>query len=194
MRIVLFFCFVCVGMGLHAQQKSDTLDLNEAVKQIMGSKDPEKQGSGTSILPAIGYNPTFGLMLGATLTGGKTLGNPATTTLSTGTFTGFITTKGIINVQLRHNVFTENNTWNFQGNAQISKMVLLDYGLGTYAGQGYREGLSINQYTLDNNEAVYPIKFNYIRIFEKVYKKISKTLMVGDGVALDNHFCISDSK
>jgi hypothetical protein len=97
-------------MGLHAQQKSDTLDLNEAVKQIMGSKDPEKQGSGTSILPAIGYNPTFGLMLGATLTGGKTLGNPATTTLSTGTFTGFITTKGIINVQLRHNVFTENKS------------------------------------------------------------------------------------
>ena len=194
MRVVLFFCFMCVGMFLHAQQKSDTLDLNEAIKQIMGSKDPEKQGSGTSILPAIGYNPTFGLMLGATLTGGKTLGNPATTRLSTGTFTGFITTKGIINVQLRHNVFTENNTWNFQGNAQISKMVLLDYGLGTYAGQGFREGMSINQYTLDNNEAVYPIKFNYIRIFEKVYKKISKTLMVGAGVAVDYHFRISDTK
>ncbi|MGB4770901.1 MAG: BamA/TamA family outer membrane protein, partial [Chitinophagaceae bacterium] len=194
MRILLFVCLLCVGLSVHAQQKSDTLDLNEAIKQIMGSKDPEKQGRGISILPAIGYNPTFGLMLGATLTGGQTLGNPATTRLSTGTFTGFFTTKGIINVQLRHNVFTENNTWNFQGNAQITKMVLLDYGLGTNAGEGFREGMSINQYTLDNNEAVYPIKFNYIRIFEKVYKKISKTLMVGAGVAVDNHFSINDTE
>ena len=140
MRTVLSLWLLCVGLNVCAQQKSDTLDLNEAIKQIMGSKDPEKQGSGISILPAIGYNPTFGLMLGATLTGGKTLGNPATTRLSTGTFTGFVTTKGIINIQLRHNVFTENNTWNFQGNGQITKMVLLDYGLGTYAGEGFREG------------------------------------------------------
>lgn len=194
MRIALCLWILCMGVHVHAQQKTDTLDLNEAIKQMMGSKDPEKQGSAVAILPAIGYNPTFGLMLGATLTGGKTLGNPATTRLSTGTFTGFFTTKGIINLQLRHNVFTENNTWNFQGNGQITKMVLLDYGLGTYAGEGFREGMSINQYTLDNNDAVYPIEFNYIRLFEKVYKKISKTVMVGAGVAIDHHFSISDTE
>lgn len=195
MRVALVLCFVTCCGSLFAQNKPDTLDLTEAIMKIFGSKNPESAGSkGIAILPAIGYNPSFGLMLGGTITGGKTLGDPATTRLSTGTFTGYLTTKGIINVQLRHNVFTSNNTWNFQGNAQITKMVVLDYGLGPAAGKQSREAFSVNQYTVDNNEAVYPITFNYIRLFEKVYKKISKTLMVGAGLGIDYHFSIKDTK
>lgn len=194
MRKAMLYCLLLFCADAYAQQRTDTLDLNEAVRKIFGSKDAEHAGSGISILPAVGYNPSIGFMLGGTLTGGKTLGNPATTRLSTGTFTGYLTTKGIINIQLRHNVFTNNNTWNFQGNGQITKMVLLDYGLGPTAGSNAREAMSVNQYTLENSDSVFPIKFNYVRLFEKVYKKISRTLMVGAGLGIDYHFSIKDTK
>jgi hypothetical protein len=187
------FMLLAISFMAQGQTGVDTLDVNEVMKKVMG-KSQDKPASGISILPAIGYNPSIGFMIGGTLTGGKTLGPPATTRMSTAAATAFITTKGVINLQLRHNVFTSENHWNFQGNAQITRMVLLDYGLGPSSGKGSRESMSISQYTLKNAPTVYPLSFNYIRFFEKAYKKVSPSIMVGAGVGIDYHFGIRDER
>ena len=195
MRYTGLLLFIFLSTSCYAQETTDTLDLSEVVSNMFGKKGAEKKSSsGFALLPGIGYNPTFGLMLGVTITSGKYLGNPTTTQLSTATLTTYVTTNGILNFQFRHNVFTKNNTWNLQGNAQITKMVLIDYGLGPATGKQGKEGMSINQYTLENTDDSYPIKFNYIKLFEKAYKKVSKTIMVGAGIAIDHHFDINDQK
>lgn len=190
---ILFCILLFISATARAQQPVDTLDVDEVMKRMFGNKDT-KPSKGISLLPAIGYNPSIGLMLGVTLAGGKTLGNPATTRMSTAAATAFITTKGVLNIQLRHNVFTENNTWNFQGNAQITKMVLIDYGLGNGSGSQGREAFSVNQYSTENTTVSYPVKFNYIKLFEKAYKKVTNAIMVGAGVGIDYHFQIHDQK
>ncbi len=195
MRFLALFVLMICFTHVQGQQRTDTTDINEVIKNLFGkNKTSDKPASGISILPAIGYNPSFGLMLGGTVAGGSYLGDPATTQMSIGTMTAFFTTKGIINLQLRHNVFTKNNEFNFQGNAQITKMVVLDYGLGPATGKMGKDGLSVNQYTLDNPGDVYPIKFSQVRLFEKAYKKISDNIMVGAGVGVDFHFNIRDQK
>lgn len=192
MRILLFLMFLT--LGAQAQEK-DTTDVDEIVKSLFSKdKSAPKPASTFSLLPAIGYNPSIGFMVGATIAAGKHLGPHTTTNMSTVTATAFITTKRIINLQLRHNIFTANNAYNFQGNFQLTRMVVLDYGLGTGAGRSAREGFSINQFTLDDNSAVYPINYNHVRLNEKAYKKIARGLMVGAGVAIDYHFRIDDER
>jgi Omp85 superfamily domain len=195
MRAVLTMFLVLFLGKVAGQAKPDTLDVNTLIsrwtgKQASGSKPP----SGISLLPAIGYNPSLGFILGANITAGKYLGDHTTTSLSTATATAYFTTKGVINLQLRHNVFTKNNGWNFQGNGQITKMVVLDYGIGNGSGKSSREGFSVMQYSTTNDTAVFPIKFNHIRLHEKAYKKVSKNIMVGAGVNIDYYFDINDKK
>ena len=48
------------------------------------------------------------------------------------------TTRGVITGQARHNVFTEGNKLNFQGNWQLSKFLIADYGIGTGNKELYR--------------------------------------------------------
>jgi outer membrane protein assembly factor BamA len=171
----------------------DTIDVNAIIGKLFGKKDaPPKKQSGISLLPAIGYNPSVGFILGANIAAGQYLGNPATTRMSTATATAFFTTKNVLNLQFRHNVFTEGNNFNIQGNVQFTKMVVLDYGLGPGAGKEGREGFSFMQYATENSPLVNAIRYNEIRINEKLYKKISPAVLVGAGVAFNYHYAIKD--
>jgi hypothetical protein len=71
-------------------------------------------------------------------------------------------------------------------------MVLIDYGLGPASGSQGREAFSVNQYATENSNTAYPVKFNYIKLFEKAYKKVTDAIMVGAGVGIDYHFQIKD--
>ncbi len=117
-------------------------DITDIIKRIFkkdtSSSSSKKPPSTIAILPSIGYNPSIGFQLGANITGGKYLGNKDSTTLSIFSFQAFYTTKSVLTIQLRHNVFTENNLLNFQGNWQYSKSVTLDYGPGSGIVSGTR--------------------------------------------------------
>lgn len=177
-----------------AQTKKDTVDINSILSKLLGNKTDNKKPSSISLLPAIGYNPSLGFILGANVTGGSYLGDYNTTSLSTATATAYFTTKGVLNFQLRHNIFTSNNEWNLQGNAQITKMIVLDYGLGNNSGKTSRDGFSVMQFSTSNDTVVNPIKFNQIRLYEKAYKDIGNNFMVGAGINIDYHFDINDTK
>jgi Omp85 superfamily domain len=192
----LFFCTIIPAL-IQGQEKqsTDTTDINAIVSRILKSKPKtENKKSGLSLLPAIGYNPSMGFMFGANITGSLIAGDPKTTRLSTGTATAYFTTKGIINFQLRHNLFTNNDDWIFQGNFQASRMLVFDYGLGTGPNSNSDEGLNVDGIPIENPINTFPIIFGLFRLNEKVYRQVSRSVFIGGGINFDFHNNIRDQK
>lgn len=201
MKFIVFAAFLLFNLSVHSQVDAvnrmrgagDTIDVNHILSHLFGKENaPPKKNSGIALLPAIGYNPSLGFILGVNIAAGRNLGDPSNTRMSTATATGFFTTKNVLNLQLRHNVFTKGDNYNIQGNIQFTKMVVLDYGLGPTAGKNGKEGFSFMQYASKNSPLVNSIRYNEIRINEKLYKKISPAVLVGAGVAFNYHFDIND--
>jgi len=144
------------------------------------------------ILPTLSYNPSFGFMIGAKVTGGKQFGDPQHTIYSIFGLEGVYTTKGIISLKARHNLFTEENKWNFQGDWQVSKFGVTDYGLGTGNTTYGTGGFIINEYPIKDEDSAYPIKYNNIRLFERLYRKVAPHVYVGGGLSFDIFRSIED--
>lgn len=198
MRIMLFICLLCFSFhsNCFAQKtkSGDTVDISLLVSKALKKDTKAKGSSGLAILPSLGYNPSMGLMIGANATASLHLGESSSTRLSSGTATAFVTSKGIINLQLRHNIFTEGNKWLLQGNLQASRMLMIDYGLGTASMQGRGEGISLMGFPLKNASASYPVSFGLFRLNEKAYRKINESLFIGGGINIDIHTNIKDEK
>ena len=129
-----------------------------------------------SILPSIGYNPSFGVIIGAKLSAVKQYGKENTNLSSFG-LEAIYTSRGVVTAQARHNVFTTGNKWNFQGNWQLSKFLINDYGIGTGNKDYVTEGDSADI-----------IRFTFIRLTEKVYRKIGPHWFAGGGISFDIRF------
>ena len=146
-----------------------------------------------AILPSLGYNPSFGFIIGAKITGGKQFGDPSNTNYSVFAIEGMYTSKGIISVQAKHNIFTAANKWNWQGQWQFARYGLLDYGIGT--GNGYRSaGFALNEFPTKNADSAFPIQYGYIRLSEKGYRNVGKNWYVGAGVKFDFFSNIKDKR
>jgi Omp85 superfamily domain len=163
-------------------------DATDVLRKIFSKKPkavkPSGQGS-FAILPALGYNPSFGFSMGAKISGGRQFGTPPETDYSVFALEAVYTTKNILILQMRHNVFTPGNKLNFQG---------LDYGIGTGNSNYKSAGLVINEHSTKNSDSTFPIKYNYLRLSEKVYRKVSKDLFIGAGASVDMHSKINDEK
>ena len=169
--------------------KSDSVpveDLGDFARRILHKKvDSAKAAkkSNLAILPSVGYNPSLGFLIGAKMSGLKQLGDPENTRLSSFGLEALITSKGVITVQARHNVFKAANKWNIQGNWQFSKFLVADYGVGTG-----------NKDYITKSDSTFPIKFNVIRLTEGVYRRIGKNIYVGVGVTFNIRTKINDEK
>lgn len=161
-------------------------DLGDVIRQLMHKKvdstKPKKSG-GMAILPSIGYNPSFGFVLGAKVSAVKQYGKPENTGLSSFGLEGIYTTKGVITAQARHNILTEGNKWNFQGHWQLSKFLIADYGIGT-GNKDYRT----------KSDSTFLIRFTYIRLAERVYRKIGNHLFAGVGLTFNIRAKIDDEQ
>ena len=135
-----------------------------------------------AILPSFGYNPSLGAIIGAKMSGVKQLGDPKDTHLSAFGLEFLLTSKKVITVQVRHNIFKAGNKWNFQGNWQFSKFLVADYGVGT--GNDY----------ITKGDSVFPLRFNYFRFMEGAYRLIAKDLYFGLGIALNIRTKIDDER
>lgn len=182
--IIVTILFSCIVNAQEVSSKRDSVpveDIGDVARRILHKKvdtskveKPEKY----AILPSIGFNPSLGALIGAKVAGVKQFGNKEDTKLSFFGLEGLITSKGVITVQARHNIFREANKWNIQGNWQFSKFLINDYGIGT--------GIK--------NETIYPIKFNYIRLTEAIYRKIGENLYAGPGITFNMRGKINDEK
>lgn len=188
--IVLFTCFFSVPV--HSQQTAvqssliPMQDVGDVIRMIFKKEKDStkvKKPSTVSILPSIGYNPSFGVVLGAKISAVKQYGDKSNTDLSAFGLEAIYTSRGVITAQARHNVFTNGNKWNFQGNWQLSKFLINDYGIGT----GNKD------YITDSDSADL-IRFRFIRLTEKVYRKISSHWFAGGGISFDIRSNIHDQQ
>ena len=190
-------CFIltsllcCFSVSLHAQQPvggdpslismRDLGDLYRIVfhKKVDSSKVTKSRPF--ALLPSIGYNPSFGFIIGAKISAIKKMGKDENTALSSFGLEAIYSTKGVITAQSRHNVFTNGNKWNFQGNWQFSKYLIADYGIGTG-----------NKNYATESDSTFLIRFSFIRLTEKLYRKIGNNLYAGAGISFDIRSKIND--
>jgi hypothetical protein len=204
-RLLILILTIGGSLALSAQDsieaKKDTVrpvDATDILRKIFGKEEKTEKKPKTStfaILPTFSYNPSFGVIIGGKLTGGKQFGDPRTTNYSVFAIDAIITSKGIISVQVKHNVFVADNRWNWQGQWQVAHYGLQDYGLGTGGQVNYEsKGFALNQYSTENSDSAFPIKYGYIRLTERGYRKVGKHFYAGGGIRLDLYSNIEDEK
>lgn len=200
---VRYLCLLCVlqlcgFIVVNAQEKISPkeTDVTDIIRKLFkkDSSKIKKEPSTIAFLPSVGYNPSYGFQLGVNITGGKYYGKKDSAILSIFTLLGYVTTKGVVMAQARHNLFLAKNTINLQGTQQLSKIVTLDYGPGTGQVKGERGNFSINGAPLANDSATFPIEYTYLRFTERVYKRVSKSVYLGIGVSFDIRQNINDEK
>jgi hypothetical protein len=160
-------------------------DFGDLLRNILHPHKPadtSRNKSGITVVPNVAANPTIGGQLGIKAVAGKRLGNDPKTLFSIGATSASITTKGIIYFYVNHNIFTNGNKWNFQGNLVVSKSVSPDYGFGI--GRGFK-GSGPDSILADPTHKVYPIHSLYGNFREKVYKKVAPNLFLGAGMSFE---------
>ena len=199
--ITLLIC-ICIAIESDAQKEipkdtttpsvTDILDVGQRIFKIPEDTTASISEPSMSLLPVIGYNPSFGGVLGVNIVMGRQKGDPANTGYSVYALGVTYGTKGILTFQARHNVFQPQNQWNFQGNWQFSKYGLIDHGLGT-GNTNYCAGqFSVGDYPVALPDSAFPIKYNYVRLFEKAYRKLGTHTYVGAGLSFDLYNKVND--
>lgn len=199
LRIYLPIIFAMLGClsKADAQQteKSDTvlhqdvdiIDVFQGLFQMKETAVIETEKPSISLLPIIGYNPSFGGIIGINTVMGKQFGDPATTDYSVFNLSFTYSTSGVTTLQSRHNMFRPDNEWNFQGNWQFSLYGIEDFGLGTgetaYCNKGDGES---------GSDSIFPIRYNYLRLTEKIFYQIKPNVYVGGGISLNIYGKIDD--
>ena len=187
--VIWLLCFSFVINAQDSTFRKDievpVMDVGDFARKIFNKKeDTTKPRKSTTILPSIGYNPSFGFVIGAKISAIKQFGKPENTNLSSFGLEAIYSTKGIVTAQFRHNMFTDANKWNLQGNWQISKFVIEDYGIGTGNKELYKY----------RGDSTFLIRFRFIRLTEKIYRKIGPKIYAGGGISFDIRSNINDQQ
>ena len=151
-------------------------------KKKTGTDTTAKKPSTISTLPSAGFNPSVGMSVGVTSTAGLIFGDPKITTMSVLNTNAYISTKGLLQFEFKNNIFTNDDLYNIQGNVQVGKTVALDYGVGTGSRTRGEQGFSFDGLPLSSNSKVMPVNYSYIKVSERVYRRIAKNLLFGAGV------------
>ena len=184
--LLLFFTLVKAQDTTSKSNLVPVEDLRDFARRILHKKEDSVKAAKPkklAILPSIGYNPSLGALIGAKISGVKQLGSSENTKLSSFGMEAVITSKGVITLQARHNIFRAANKWNIHGNWQFSKYLIADYGIGTG-----------NKDYLTKSDSTFPIKFNFIRLSEMVYRNMGKNLYAGIGITFNIRGKIDDEK
>jgi outer membrane protein assembly factor BamA len=116
----------------------------------------------------------------------KFFGHPDSTTISTGEVEVSGSTKGLVYINYKHNVYLPKNRWSLQGNWQIGRTLALDYGVGT----GRRSEYAMFNIPVD----VYQLKYTSFRFRETAYRKIKGNFYGGIGVVLNAYTGIDEER
>jgi hypothetical protein len=200
--IVILFALIA-NLSLKAQTIADEekisnppqKDLMDVIRSIFKTKAPEQVPTSkpsVSFLPVIGYNPSFGGIIGFNTVMGKQLGDPANTDYSVFNLLVNYSSTGVVTIQSRHNIFRPENRWNFQGNWQFSLYGLVDHGLGT----GKTDFCEVLKNDSGNhtfeNDSIFPIRYHYLRLSEKAFYQVIPDLYFGAGINLNFYSKIDD--
>ena len=145
-----------------------------------------------AIVPAIGYNPALGFLIGVTAFFGMYLGDPDNTTISNEQPVFLITSEKQIVLQLVGTLMTSANEWELQNDYRFLIYNQDTYGLGTGI-PPVGGGFNIGGY--GQTEAVpgaQPMKWDLLRFHQAVLKKVTGPLYLGGALRFDRYYNIVD--
>jgi hypothetical protein len=131
-----------------------------------------------ALIPAIGYNPAMGGLVGLTGTLGMYLGPTSSTTISNLQAVALYTTMKQLIVQFSTTILSSGNEWEAQGDWRFLLFNQKTYGLGT--GPAAMDAPAINE------------DFNLVRIHETLFRKVWGDFYAGLGYRLDRYYAIQD--
>jgi hypothetical protein len=192
--VALASLVVLFAAEVRAQTAADTAaampgipqrDIMDVVRSLIGlSVNPEptlepRPGLSLTLLPSIGYNPAYGAFIGVSAAFAGWLGDPSTTTTSSGSAGASYSTTEQISVQFKSDFFTPGNGFDFKGDWRYLDTSQSTFGLGS----------------LEPTQAEYPMDFVLYRFFETVYRKVPKTpFYIGFGYHYSNYQEIVDQR
>ncbi len=183
--------FLCLSLLIFVGNmfaQNDSITMEETVSQKNLSIIP---------LPVIAYNPTNAWMFGVAPGASWFMGEPSTTSISSGLGTLIYTTNKQFLFTAKTNVFWEGDSWNLLGDWRYFITSQPTFGLGTgpqsakVVGGGYEYDDGMFSEPLETAQMM---EFNYLRFHETVMKRYQDSrLFLGLGYHLDIHSKISDN-
>lgn len=206
---ILLGLFIFSGFGdkVYGQQKLPILDSIHFAKEVdlfdlirhwtgkaakIVSDTPKEGQKNLSLLPIVGYSPANGFVVGGAVSITEYLSNPYKTLLSTALLNASFTTKKQILLNLRFDLYLSENKWYVSGDNRLLFFAQPTYGLGIYGlhGQSYTFGL--NGSNVSGADSGQDMRFNYIRLYETVARRIANHWYAGLGLMIDINFNIKD--
>lgn len=156
-------------------------DLYDVMKRLMGKKKTQASHGDTitskptiSIIPALGYTLTTGFAV--SLSGNMQFRFDSTSRVSTITAAAGFSSKKQITIPIQSTIWLKNSNYVLIGDIRLYKYPQSTFGLGT------------NSKTTDED----PMKFNYIRFYETLLRKITGNFYLGAGYIIDYYADISE--
>lgn len=197
--------FLLVPLSVSAQQKTFhqedvwsifIKDSKKAAYELKTSVPAEKYKPYFSVTPYIGYNPAYGMLIGVGSTIGMYLGDLSRTPLSSAVVGASYTTQNQLLLTLRTNLIADSSRYILRGDWRCLLFSQPTYGLGS--GQGFQRSGGVILDDGGQTNAIMgdeqPIDYNYVRLYESFYFKITKKLYAGLGYNLDHYWKIVDTK
>jgi hypothetical protein len=145
-----------------------------------------------SIIPAIGYNPALGFLIGIVSKAGMVLGDPGDTTMSSASLLVLLTSNKQLVLQLGSTILTSHDDWELIGDWRFLLYNQETYGLSTGT------PLTSTSFSISGWGSTTPIdggqpmKFDLLRFHQVALRKVWGNLYVGGGIRLDRYFGIVD--
>lgn len=189
--------------GLLAQQADSVVPAQEkeckqgAIGDLIRKKDkppkPPKKFMAL-ILPNISSNPTNGFLLGAGGSFGWYMGPQENTKVSSAPFTVAVTSKSQLITFVKHNIYTIRNKFFLQGDWKFLIYSQPTYGLGTNSPDTTNIPSSFTWMGEGGSDdsLVFPMKYNFVKVYEIVNRQIIGELYAGIGYHLDYYYSIND--
>jgi hypothetical protein len=175
----------------------DFVDVLKKIKKdtnVVTSADIQVGKTYFSILPVVGYAPANGFLVGGVVSVSKLIAAPPTRP-SSGMFNFSLTSKQQFIINTRSKIYLTNNKWFLQGDWRMLFFTQPTYGLGVNNKGGNDYLIAVNNLPQNSIPVEEPMKFNYLRIYEDVVRKIGDShWYAGAGIAFDAHWNIVDEK
>ncbi len=179
-RYLAFFALLALPFAASPQSsipadsvpaKKDTVDALLILRRIFHAKEKANPPR-FALLPAVGYNPSYGLTLGVNFTGIFQTAKDPDNRLSSVFFNPFWSSKNTLNVQLRQNIFFSKNKLYLIGNTQIARLASMSYAPGS--------------------DVEYPVNYQNLKVIQRLYRRISGNFYAGGGLAFEMFWKIED--
>ena len=182
MTVILYAGVLPLGQ-VYGQTAVPLRDISDVLHSIFAKKKVGNSKTDTiapvlrpafSGLPAVGY--TLTTKFAVTLTGNVAFRLDTGARISTVTSSVSYTERKQFTFPFESNIWTRNNNYDFVGDMRFMNYHLSTFGLGSNS-------------SMDDKD---PMKYNYVRFYEVVLRKITPAFFAGAGYILDWHYNISD--